>query len=278
MEHAQRWYDRLALLGVPASDERLADAKARVGLLLGAAQEAAIPWYRRARVTITTYSRVEADAVFPFPLQRRAHVSARLLERRAPLYREIGDLQRSAAQFDDALYWVGWTEDDALRVTVYRARAHVWAVQGDERRWRLDLDAACRYAERMRGPQREVMRGLVVYAEAEGLKRLAYHPRMARDERGRLAYAQQALDCFVRARHLAETEWYAHAVLAGVSEAQCLVWVDPEEAARRAAVMRAETVQIYPSLAQKVERTLGFAEFRLRQPRGADPLVFNLMH
>jgi hypothetical protein len=65
-----------------------------------------------------------------------------------------------------------------------------------------------------------------------------------------------------------------HHLLAQVSQAQCLVLVDPEEAVRLLKQIGDDIVKIYPALLTKVERTLYFAQGQLRNEKNNPLLLF----
>lgn len=300
LRHAQRWHDQLAGASLSPTDPRAAAAKVRVGLVLGAAQEVVLPWYRRAPMIIRTYERTAQEAIYPFALETVAYQYAQILERLAPLYRELGNFTQSVAYFDDALAFlstgqppqagynhrvlladhVGLNVDDveALRSGLLRNRAHIWAVQGNEMLWRQDIQAAYRLAERAAPERRTVLVGLIQYSEGEGYKRLAYARRLAQADDLRARYARQALAAFDRERPHRAGQWYSHDLLARVAEAQCLVWLDPNEAILQAERLRETAGRISPGMLDKIARTITHARLRLTARRNESAPVLSLDH
>lgn len=278
MAHARRWYEQLASSRLAPTDRRGAEAKLRVGLVLGAAQEAALPWFQRAPAVLRTYQRVEEEAIIPLPLDAFALQYAQLLERMAPVYRELGAYDQSLRRYEDGLHYARDARNPARRVDLYRNRAHVWAVRGDEPRWRHDLDAARAIAERATPDCRDVLLGLVLYSEGEGYKRLAFHQRAASDPRQQAHYAQRALASLAGAKTRAGGQRAAHLLLLEVAEAQCLVWLDPHETLRRGQQLAGAIERFMPGMMRKLDRTIQHAERRLAASRSDGAPLFNLDH
>ncbi len=250
------------ILQAPFSRTHQAAAARRIdaALALGSAQEAALPWgAQRTGPAVQTYNHVDREILRRFPIAPFAHFYARLLERRAPLYREQGDYAESIRQFTFAIdLCMPYVDDLALLVTLYRTRAHVWAVQGREREWRRDIESASRVAGRLSGGARRRLEGLIVYSEAEGFKRLA-GAISVHDRRRQRAYAQAALSSFTAAHAMTQDEGKSHHMLLDVSLAQAYVWLDADESARRAQAVRAKANVLYPALVRKIDLTIANA-------------------
>ena len=264
MEESLRCYNMLKYTLLPESDARAAELQMQLGLLQAKSQDAALPWYERVYPTICTYNRVEEEILQKYSLKAFPVYRAYLLAQRAPLYREIGQLEKSVEQFTRALNtYVRHLGDSALHVELYYSRAHAWVVQGNIRNWRRDLDAARAVAQRAEGEHRQQLLGLITYTQGEGYKRLAYSNRLDLSAYQRGQYAAEGLECFEQTRFVAEKRWAAHALIHGVAEAQCLVLLEPNEAIRRCEVLRVQAQQAYPSIIQKINRTSNAARQRL---------------
>jgi len=237
-------------------------------LLVGRTQEAIYPWGERTVHALRTYERIDSAILSYFAPSEAPQHYAMLYERRAPLYRELAAYDDSIREFTLAIeLFMRHIDDVGFLVTLYRNRAHVWAVQGDERRWLRDIREAEQAAGRAPAAMRRRLEGLVLYSTAEGYKRLA-GKSPPEDAARRNHYARLALDHFDKARFVAESEWAPHRLLAGVSEAQCRVWLDADEAIRQAESWRASALEIYPSLLKKIDATVAAAT-RQRKRRGA---------
>lgn len=237
----------------PLSHKAAAMRRFETAMLVGRTQEAVHPWGERTVHAIQTYQRIDQAILSRFaPSEMPLHY-ARLYERRAPLHRELAAYGESIREFTLAIeLFMRHVDDVSFLVTLYRNRAHVWAVQGDEIRWRRDLSAAEQVAARAPAATRRRLDGIILYSMAEGYKRLAGRVP-AGDTARRKRFAQSALDWFDKARFVSEYEWEQHRVLAGVSEAQCFIWLDADEASRRANSWRANAERVYPSLLKKIE-------------------------
>lgn len=261
-------FDAALAAPFPRTHRAAAIRRVEAALMLGRAQEAALPWgLTRALPTIQTYNTIAAETLNWFPVSQMAEYYVKLNERRAPLYRELGEYAESIRQFRHAIEdCMPYAHDHTLLITLYRNRAHVWAVQGREREWRLDLDRAADTASRAPLAVRSRLEGLILYSEAEGFKRLA---GVARTPTRQRAYAEAALHSFAQARAQTTTENEGHHVLLDVSEAQAYLWLDAGESARLAQAARARAQLAYPSLESKIELTLAQAAAQSRGARGA---------
>lgn len=228
-------------------------------MLVGRSQEAIYPWGERTLHAIQTYERIGTTILGRFAPSEMPLQYAVLYERQAPLYRELGNYSESIRYFTLAIeVFMRYIDDVGLLVALFRNRAHVWAVQGEEMPWQRDIHAAELAASRASPEQRRRLEGLILYSKAEGYKRLA--GRVAPTDTGRQRqYARAALDHFDKARFVADYELAPHRLLAGVSEAQSLIWLDADEAIRWARIWRVSAERIYPSLVKKIDDTIANA-------------------
>jgi hypothetical protein len=273
---AQKTFDRLMQHYPEHKDEQVATIQLRYGFLLGAAQEASLPWFQRPQATIETYTRMQDEILSAFDFTTFIPARASLLERRAPLRREAGHYEEGILEFDDALFFARDEHDPTLIVTLYRNRAHISAVTGDRKTWEEDLTRALNYAQRLRSPLREEQIALVGYSRAEGFKRLAYGTSASISLAQREKYARQAYQEFLKVQHLEATQWEAHGILAAVSDAQCLIWLDPRAALQRLQQVRIPAQQTYPSLIAKIDLAESFAWQRLNATRRIAEFRFDL--
>lgn len=267
LKEAARCYAELKQAKLPRNVPRAAEIQMRFGMLLASAQESVLPWVERTLPAMNTYNAIEKDVLSKLPLRRSSSYFPYLLARQAPLYRERGDLGRSLELFTSAIEACGHElEDVGLLVELYYSRAHVRAVLGDERSWRLDFDRAKQYAHQSNAARSKELLALITYTEGEGYKRLAYNQRLDLSEDRRIWYATRGLQCF-ELSHLEESRWVGHALLQQLAAAQCMIFIDPNEAICQAQHLRIEAQRVYPSMVQKIESTLALAQRRLQGPR-----------
>lgn len=259
---AGRWYQRLLQEYPETTDPQIATLQARFGMLHGIGQESSVPWRRRSGIVLASYTDVLERIVYAMPLSARAVVHVNLLERRAPIYRELRRYDAGLRDFDDAIALLPYLHDPALHVTLWRNRAHISAVQGNEQRWLQDVQRARAAAERLTGELRTAQLGLVDYSLAEGYKRLAL---FASDAAIRRRYSQQALDLFAAGEVNQHFYWRLHGLVAGVSAAQCLLWIDPHETIARLEALTAQADTLYPAWLDKIHHALQAARRRLGQ-------------
>lgn len=274
MESARQWYDRL--LVEPSKDIRYGALQIRYGILLGAAQEFVVPWYRRGYEAIRTYDSIENDVIVRFDLKTFRQEYAYMISHRAPLLREMGHYEESAAQYEDGIYWVKTVHDPQLRANLFRSRIHASAILGNELRWARELEEARKDALFLFTNHHNEVFGLLDYVEGEGFKRLAYTTHVNMSVREREAYASRALQSFIHARPRLQAYTDSHHMLMRVSEAQCLVWIDPQHAICEVELLREVAEQHYPALVEKIERVILFARRRLVARRSDFPLLFDL--
>jgi transcriptional regulator with XRE-family HTH domain len=239
---------------------------ARVKLLVAfeycEVQAAALGWYEREPRMIRTLDRMQQEVILHFPPAQFASEYGHLINLRAPLYRRRhGGRSRDAAYHEgiDEFTWaldhtVPHIHEPTLHVELLRNRAHTHLLHGDVRKWRADLEIADRAASGIRGEAGEQFRALVTYSRGEGYERVVSLPNLPHQDRKR--YIQEALDCLLQGEDvfLRYPLWQGYALLAGIAQAQCLAWGDPDEALRRLAQLRVMAQRSYPSLEAKIER------------------------
>lgn len=273
-ESARLWYDKLAQERAYAKDTQLGAVQLRFGIQLGAAQEMTLPWKQRDQVAIRTYTAVEEEVISRYNLNTFRQEYAILLSHRAPLYRSLGYFDESEKDFEDAFYWVKTVNDPQLRATLFRSYAHLMVVRYGEQRWRRAIEAARKDTRYLSAFQQESLQ-MLDSAEGEGLKRLAFSTRKELPLRQRVDYALQALDCFQHSLLGVELV-LPQRLLTHVSEAQCLVWIDPEEAIRRIELLWNDAATHFPSLTEKMKLTVQMAQTQLAMSKGQPLPLFNL--
>ena len=213
-------------------DPKARAARFRYDFLLATMREHMTVWSpsaNRPAGVIAWYEAAQYALLLGVGEREVGHELAQIHERIAPLQREMGAYDASIRSFDYALRQpTERAEDQALAVHLWRNRAHVWAVQGDERRWRGDLDCALAVIARMPAEMRDELTGLVIYSEGEGYKRLAEQPGLTPTERRQLM--RRAYERLERSLTVTRTQWAAHEAVARLSMAQTLVWLNPHAA------------------------------------------------
>ena len=272
MEKAQLWYAKLSQEQPYAKDTRYAATQIRFGIILGYAQEIVLPWYRRGPIALKTYNHIEQSIIHRFELNTFKQEHANILSHSAPLYRELGAYAESVRQFEDGIYWLQRVDDPFLRTNLYRSRAHVTAVQGNELLWARQLDEARRDAQQIHTSYKEEALCMIDYVEGEGFKRLAFNIHKELAASMRMDYAKRALKSFAHSQHRIRQPHINQLMLMRVSEAQCLSWIDPEEAIMRAEQLKEEAILFYPALLDKINRAIQFAQQRLAT-HSRDPLA-----
>ncbi len=272
---AQLWYDKL-MQEPSKKDVRLGSLQIRFGILLGAAQEFTLPWYHRDRVAIQTYKSIEESVIERFGLNTFAHEHALLLSHQAPLHRAMRRFEESSKEFEDAIYWVRDVDDPRLRATLFRDRIHGNAVLGNELHWAYQLDEARKDAARTTSVFDSEIFLMLNYAEGEGLKRFAFNTRKELSYQVRAEYARRALQIFAPLHNDQSQQNMPQYLLMQVSEAQCLIWLDPYETIFRLQKIRNLAELFFPALLKKMDTTLLFAQKRLNACKGDSPLQFDL--
>ena len=243
-------------------DTHAAQVKIHYASLQATVYESILPWFSRAHQVIAAYNRLEDQVLYRFPERQFAYSRAYVAARKAPLYREQGDMDESLFYFTYAIEQCApYAGDPQLQVELFRNRAHVHAVKGDETSWRADIAAANHIADRLPSPVREETEGLIAYSEGEGLKRLTAAPHLSGAQRR--AYAQASYDMLQRSLTMVHSQWAAHALLVTVSEAQCLLWLDPVEAIALVERIRPQVELVYPAMLEKIDRVITVAQRRL---------------
>ncbi len=273
-ESAQLWYDKLTQDQPYVKDIQLGAVQIRFGIQMGAAQEFTLPWHQRSQVAIETYTALEEDVICRYDLKTFRQEYAIVLSHRAPLYRSTGRFHESERDFENAIYWVKTVDDPQLRANLLRSRAHLMVVQNDELRWRRAIEEARKDTYYLSAYRQESLQ-MIDYTEGEGLKRLAFSLRKELPIAKRKEYALRALDSFKQSNHGVELVISQH-LLTQVSEAQCLIWIDPEEAIRRVELLWNETSLYFPALLDKMKRTVQMARKRLMVRPGEPLPLFHL--
>lgn len=275
--HQARSVARLLQARFPESDDpEIVRRQLHFGVLQANAQESHFPWYQRAARTIVVHNTLIDRVLVRFPERGPlAQEFARIYERRAPLFRELQRYDESLEDFGHALELTRYFDDPEMAITLLRNRAHVHAVLGNERAWLMDLEHAQRLAEHLAGEQRIFHQGLIEYSRAEGYKRLAYLQYPSLSWQRRLSYAQRALDCFARSQVVVQGARFGHYVLADVSAAQTLIWLDPTDALARFATLKTRASR---ALLDKIDRSEQFARQRLAARRSNSEIILDLDH
>jgi len=287
LQSAQKWYQALMAEQSYTKDIRLASIQIRFGLLVGNTQELVFPWYERHR-SIQTFDEIEEKIFSRFRLDTFQQEYALLYSYRAPLYREVYKYDESTKQFEYGMHWAKRADDPMLIAQMFDG-IHNSAVIGKELQWKYQLESAYKDVTRMHTGYRESALAELRYLEAEGYKRLAFNHLQELPRQMRQVYAQKAIKSFVEeqtsveqfadsygmfASASIEQNALRHDLLAKVSQAQCLVLVDPEEAIRLLERIRSNITRYYPALLSKVERTLYFAQGQLRREKINPLLLF----
>jgi DNA-binding Xre family transcriptional regulator len=275
-EKAEHHYAKLMARYADTSDERIARAQIRFGLLLGISQERVLPWFQRSKKAIITYSHVEDAIIARFPANAFLTEYAEVFERRAPLLRGLGQHEKSDFQYTLGLDLARAGRDALREATLLRNEAHMYAITGDEKTWEKLLQQSADIIGRLPQSEREMFTQLVLYSRAEGYKRLAFTSAANLGKAMRERYALAGYDAFEESQERLQTHTLAHHLLSRISQAQCLVWLDPRAAIALATSVEAPIRQSYPALLAKMQRVLDFAYERLSRCY-KDPLpIFDL--
>jgi transcriptional regulator with XRE-family HTH domain len=268
-------YDGPAPTSDLARAPELVSAMLRVGLEYCEAQAAALNWYARVPCMIRTCDRMAEEVLqhLPFPPKRFVSEYGHVINLRAPQYRNWRPISSSRPKRDahEGIWELTWALDHlmphlhepTLQLELLRNRAHTYLVSGDARNWVADLEAAQAILDRIERGERGAFQALVTYSWGEGYKRIAALPQLGREHQRR--YAHVAMERLQDAVVQFPPEWAGYALLAKIAEAQCLMWLDPDETLRRVELLRAEAQSIYPALAAKIERTAEQAKQHRRE-------------
>ena len=203
-------------------DREVALTAIRIGIRLAQAQEATLDWFARSRVAIAIYNDVE-ERIVKRAVQRHRrdrdilNEYARLLSLRAPLFRELGDYDRSLAEAQSGIRLAEAVGSIVLLVDLHSNVAHVWAVRGVERLWEENLTVSGAVIERAGGRERDGLRSMLTYFKGSGTRRLAFNPHVDTAEAKRIEQATVAIDCLEASRRQLEGQWTEYVVRAGIS-------------------------------------------------------------
>jgi tetratricopeptide (TPR) repeat protein len=254
------------------------------GLLIGQAQEVRLPWYKRLEPALQTYNDVERQMseYLTLPEDRMfLRLHAKLCVLRGSLLREVGKLDQSIEVFNAGIRSAKEVKDRFLMAALFRNMAHVHAVQGNGNQW----DSSLKIAQSLSNGDHWLY-CLYKVIQGNGLKRFAYNPHANLSLEKRRGYALQALACFAEAERLVPYSVVnihtlgidCNVYFRRLFRAQCLVWVDPDQALKELAALGEEKdVRMkFPSMLMKI----AYAEFTAICLRGWDetklPPVFNL--
>ncbi len=274
---AYRFYNLLRKAGFSKQESRAIELQWRFGMLGGSAKEAFLTWEERVVPTIKFYDYIENEVRAKLPERQAELYIAQIQARRAPLYRELGGLipersdyyyEQSRKQFSKALdvyiHHKDTSEEKRLLVELYYSRAHVYAVQGMKHFWERDIELAqMRAHEEKDDAHRRELVSLVTYTQGEGFKRLAFNSDTVFSLEEKEEFARKGLECF-KMSHMNESKWVGHGILNKVALTQCLAFVAPDEALKEAERLRVDAQQRYPSIVQKIDRTINYARQHLQ--------------
>ncbi len=256
-------YKELLEAGFCVDDPAIADVFIENGLLKGQAQEVRYSWYERRKPARKTYD--EVDRVLDnFKPSTFCQLRAKLCVFRAPLKREEGDFNASLVDCNDGISYANEEGNRSLVAALLRNQGHVYAVQGNRRMWERNL------SETKTASKGDYwLQSLYKVMEGNGYKRLAYNPQQPLSLKEREVFAEQALLCFEEAERLAEEaerlapdpviDMYTY--MSGVDgnvyfrrlfRAQCLIWVDHDEALRELAELYEEVKVLFPAILMKI--------------------------
>lgn len=266
-----------------AKDTRFAEVRIRAEMFRAALQEAVLPWWQeRPRVAMRTYAELDREVFRVVGPEKFGEEYARLLIRRATLFREgkEGDhLAESAHQFEQIAHYFNDTVigNPVVLVAYACQRLHTVAVQGDFHTWSKERDKVIKYVEGLRvdPPLKQELWGIVAYALGVGNKRFMWQLRDAESaSRQREEFAREAQNWLGQLRSRGQGGIAVHNINLyhpGMpaahsepelesSEIDALVWSDPEQAIRRAAALAYKAGLIYPSVARKSEAQILLAQ------------------
>jgi hypothetical protein len=261
MHSTQNLYSRLVKERPYSKDIHLTGTQLRIGMLLGAAQEYALPWYQRDQAVVQTYNHVEDNIISRFngTLQ---HEYARLLAKRGRQYRVLWQFEECIRECEQGLQLLEGIDDPSLLTHFLCERAHIEATKGDEFLWMRKLEEAKQGMLGMRPTDREKALNQADYMQGEGFKRLAFHTQRDLPMPLREKYARYALNHFSRWQGVTIELPGFEDMVVQVSRAQCLVLVDPDEAIMLAKHIGKQAEQGYLALLDKIHRVIFLAEQR----------------
>lgn len=265
MHTSQHLYHKLLQEYPHSTDIRLAEVQIRLGMLIGAAQEYALPWYQRDQAVMQTYNHIEQNIFRKFETSGSLQIEyTRLLAKRGRQHRVLWQFEECIKECEDGLVFLREGDDFSLRTHLLCERAHIEATRGDELLWMRKLEEARTGALDMNPPDREKALNQVDYMQGEGYKRFAFHTQKDLPIAVREGYAKLALNQF--------TQWQGTTIelpgfetlVVQVSKAQCMILIDPSEAIDLAGELGRQVEKRYPALLDKIHRVIFLAQRRLQ--------------
>ncbi len=266
IEDAQFHYEKLANDPRINSDDFLTLRALRVARMLGRAQEifsASDEWNARA---VTTYDTVEAHVCLPaldrWPTDPSIlYEYAAILASRGIQYRKRGRYQQGVLNATRALKYAKQSENTQFAVDIYLQLAHIWACLGIEQQWRKVIDNARKYIEASNSVHQAELNAYCTYYEGEGLKRLAYTTLHDLSLKERSAFASHGLSLLANSKEqlgrcmdwvITDMHGY-HPLYTQVAEAQCMLFLAPNETRKQLDYLREEILHDYPGLLGRVD-------------------------
>jgi transcriptional regulator with XRE-family HTH domain len=270
MRASEKLYNKLMHEHPYSSDLRLAETQLRLGMLVGAAQEYALPWYQRDQAVIQTYNHIENTIIQKFGVNSSLRCEyVRLLAKRGRQHRVLWQFDECIKECEDGIIYMRTIDDSPLYTHFLCERAHIEATRGDELLWLRKLEEARRGTLDMNMMSREKALNQVDYMQGEGYKRFAFQTQKDLPITVREKYARLALSQFSQWNGATIELPGFEALVVQVSKTQCLILIDPEEALRLAGRVQKQAEQRYPTLLDKVHRVIFLAQQRL-QMSGSD--------
>lgn len=265
MHASQNLYSKLLQVYPFPKDIRLAETQLCLGMLIGASQEYALPWYQRATAVMQTYNHIEEHIIHIFGENGVLHHEyVRLLAKRGRQQRVLWQFDACKKACEDGLSLLKKLDDYSLLIHFLCERAHIEATRGDEPLWMRRLEEAQRGALDIHLADREKALNQVNYMRGEGYKRFAFHTRKELSLSVREGYAKYALHQFAQWNGASIELPGFEALVVQVSKAQCFILLDPDEAIHQAEHLQRQAEQNYPALLDKIHRVAFLAQQRLQ--------------
>lgn len=276
MQASQTLYHKLMQQHSLLNDTRLAQMQLRTGMILGAAQEYTLPWYRRTYTVLQTYNHIEDNIISK--LHENAslqHEHTRLLAKRGRQHRVLWQFEECEKACKTGISGLKNSKEDFPLLTHFLCeQAHTEATRGDEATWLSKLEHARREILEMPTIEREKALNQVDYMQGEGYKRFAFHTIKEIPMSLREQYAKYALEQF--------SQWQGSTIelpgfeelVVQVSKAQCLILIDPDGAIHLAGQLRKNVERLYPTLLDKISKVSFLAQKRLQMDSKSFLYVF----